>query len=462
VSAADDFGTDVARRLATFAVDLDPTAIPAEVITKARQLVLNTVGVQLAAATLPWSRNVLRFAQEQGGPDESTVVYDGWRTGAANATYVNGCFAHGFELDDNHHGSAIKGGSVVVPAALAIAERQGRSGAELLTALIAGYEVMTRVAQAARAGIKARGNHPTGTVGAVGAAVVAGRLLGLDHDAMTNAIAIAAGVSGGYAEVPTKGRGDLKRTFPAAAAFHGVRSAMLAEAGMTAPATTLDPGFGFARSFDVTQEVLARVLPGLGSTWELLECHFKIYAQDGYIQPMTEALELIRSEHHVDVSDIASVRVGTSKRAHDEIIGPIRNPQTLTDAQFSANFSVALYLVTGSAGIEAYTESNLRDPVVTELAQRVAVEVDDQIEEEFQRRAPRGARVRILLTSGREIEQYVDDLRHLTAAELRAKFVGLASRAVPGPAAEELADVILGLDGSTDIGAFAAKLAHHA
>jgi 2-methylcitrate dehydratase PrpD len=276
---------------------------------------------------------------------------------------------------------------------------------------------------------------------------------------MTNAIAIAAGVSGGYAEVPTKGRGDLKRTFPAAAAFHGVRSAMLAQAGMTAPETTLDPGFGFARSFHMTGDVLAKVLPGLGSVWELLDCHFKIYAQDGYIQPMTEALEVIQRAHHV--ADIAAVRVGTSKRAHDEIIGPIRAPKTLTDAQFSANYSVALYLVTSGAGIDEYTEANLSDPRIKELAERVAVEVDPHIEQEFERRAPRGARVTITLKSGDEIEQYIDDLRHLTAEELRQKFVALAARAMPVSDADALADEILRLDDVADIDGFAAKLVHH-
>jgi 2-methylcitrate dehydratase PrpD len=449
---------DVARRLADFAVSLRHEDVPTEVVGKAKDLVLNTIGVQLAAAALPWSRIVSEFGKTQGGPKESMIVSEGWRTGAANATYVNGCFAHGFELDDNHHGSAIKGGSVVVPSALAVAEREHRSGEELLTALVAGYEVMVRVAQAARSGMKARGNHPTGTVGGIGAAVVAGKLLGLDLTGMTNAIAIAAGVSGGYAEVPTKGRGDLKRTFPAAAAFHGVRSAMLARTGMTAPATTLDPGYGFARSFDVTAEALARVLPGLGSTWELLECHFKIYAQDGYIQPMTEALEAIQRERHLDHPRIASVRVGTSKRAYEEIIGPIREPKTLTDAQFSANFSVALYLVTGGAGFDEYSEQNLSDPRITDLAARVAVEVDDRIEREFERRAPRGARVTVTLVSGEVIEHYVDDLRHLTAEELRTKFVHLASRAMPPTEADLLAGDILHLDEVGDMAEFTARL----
>jgi 2-methylcitrate dehydratase PrpD len=454
--------SDVARQLAQFVVSLRFDDLPPGAVEKAKEIVLNTCGVQLATAELPWSENAYRFARTQGGPAESTVAYYGWKTSMANATFVNACFAHGFELDDNHHRSAIKGGSVVVPAALAVAEREASSGPAMIRALVAGYEVMIRVALAARQGIKQRGNHPTGTTGAIGAAAVTGSLLGLDVETMTNAVSIAAGQTGGYAEVPAKGRGDLKRTFPGSAAFHGVRAALLAQAGMTAAQTTLDPGFGFARSFGVTPESTAAVLPGLGRDWEVQQCHFKVYAQDGYIQPVTQALEEIRHEQAFSVEDIAEIRVGTSRRAYEEIIGPIRDPKTITDAQFSANFSAALYLVTGGAGIDEYTAANLNDPLIRALSELVTVGVDDHIEQEFQRRSPRGARVSIILNSGREYSKYVDDLRQMTPEELDAKFIHLASRAMAAARVETLLNDIRGLEKSPDVSELARSLVRNA
>src|SRR5262249_20814771 len=110
------------REMARFVRELSFSDLPDEVVEKAKQVSLNSLGVQLAASTLPWSKAAYRFGRSQGGPPEATVVNYGLRTTAANAAFVNGCFGHGFEMDDNHGRTGIKGGCVTVPTALAVGE----------------------------------------------------------------------------------------------------------------------------------------------------------------------------------------------------------------------------------------------------------------------------------------------------------------------------------------------------
>ena len=133
------------RELADFATELQFSDLPADVVDKASELAMHSWGVQLAASTLPWSRGIYEYVRAQGGIAQSTVVNYGTLTSCASAAMVNGVFAHGFETDDNHARTSLKGGSVVVPTALAVGETQASSGAEFITALVAGYELMARL-----------------------------------------------------------------------------------------------------------------------------------------------------------------------------------------------------------------------------------------------------------------------------------------------------------------------------
>lgn len=444
--------------LAAFAAGLTYDDLPAEVATKAKEIARHSWGVQLAAGMLPWSELVRRVALAEGGRTECTIVGYGDRTSAAGAAFVNGAFAHGFELDDNHARTGVKAGCVTVPTALAVGERRHSSGRDVVAALAVGCEVMVRVGLAIRRGRVRRGGHATGTTGALGAAAVAGRLLGFDEGTVAQALAGAAMHVVGSTEAPPQGRGHLKRSFGGMAAASGIRAALLAEAGLTGPDTMLDEGCGLFRAFDVDAASAAALTKDLGGTWEFLDTHYKIYAQDGYIQPMSEALDRIRAEHTFAVRDIDSVHIGTNSHAFNDIVGPIRDPKDLTDAQFSANFSVALNLVTGGAGIDEYTQANLHDPEVRALSDRVTLHVADDLEREFRATRPRGARVTLRLTSGQTLEATVRNLRTQTPDELDQKFLNLAGRVLRHRACEELLEITHRLEDVADISSVATRL----
>lgn len=312
-----------ARQLAQFAVQLQYSDLPPSVIEKAKEIALHAWGVQLAASTLPWSKAVYRYIRGQGGVPESTVVNYGLKTSAVNAAFANGTFGHGFEMDDNHARTGIKGGCAVVPAVLAMGEQQLSTGKEFILATVIGYEVMTRIGLSVTSVHLQRGHHATGICGPFGAATAVGKLLRFDEETMLHAISIAAAHSAGLVEAPATGRGHLKRIFGGMAASSGIRSALLASEGLTGPESMLEGEQGFCLTFGDASN-LAALTAGLGTEWQIMHVHYKIYAQDGFIQPMTEALERIRKQHSFSPEDIEEVLVGTNRYAHDRVVGVIR------------------------------------------------------------------------------------------------------------------------------------------
>jgi 2-methylcitrate dehydratase PrpD len=449
------------RDMARFVRELKFSDLPDDVVEKAKQVSLNSLGVQLAASTLPWSKASYRFGRSQGGPAESTVVNYGFRTTAANAAFINGCFGHGFEMDDNHSRTGIKGGCVTAATALAVGEWQLSDGKEFLAAVVAGYEIMVRLGLAAYDGIHDRGHHPTGHLGAFGAAAITSRLLHFDEETTVHALGLALShmVGLAFSGGDKSDRGYMKRTYGGIAAFGGVRAALLAREGMTSTESLLEPRSGFCRAFSVEDDAALVMAGSLGSEWEILRAHYKIYAQDGYIQPMTEGLERIRSAHELEIPEIESVMIGTNQYAYDHIVGSIREPKDLTDAQYSAHFSAALYLVRGGAGFREYTEDNvLRDPEIAELSKRVTVEVDPELDAEFRRSRPRSARVTVTLRDGRTIQETVENLRTMTAEDLDEKFRSLSTVVLEPGRSEEVLETVHSLDEVRDVSVLSSLL----
>jgi 2-methylcitrate dehydratase PrpD len=446
------------RELARFAVDLDYEHLPPVVVEKAKEIALHTWGVQLAASTVPWSRAVFRYVRNQGGTSESTVVNYGFRTSAINATFANSSFGYGFEMDDNFARAGIKGGCLVVPPALAVGEQQRSSGREMIAAIAAGFEIMLRVALTVRDFRRKSGFSGTGNVGAFGGAVASGKLLGLDEESMVHAIGGAAFNHSGLPEAPEDGRGHLKRTFAGMAASAGVRAALLAREGLTGPESAVDGVRGFCRVFGGPDADFETLTAGLGSEWLILDVHYKLYAQDGFIQPMTQALATIRKKHSFETNEIDEVLIGTNSRAHDFTVGVIREPKDITSAQYSANFSVALFLVTGGAGFQEYTESNLSKAEVIDLSRRVHLVIDDEIEADWLRRQPRGAKVTVRLKSGMEFREHVPNLRLMNSDEVDDKFRRLASVVLAEDHYNEIVARTRHLEDTTDVSDMAGLL----
>ena len=184
------------QTLARYALGLNYREIPAEVIERAKACILDTLAVSLYGSTKPWSKTVSEFVLASGAKGGSTVFGAKQKAPAERAALANGTMAHAFELDNvRQPGAGVHPGATAFLPAFAVAEEKKADGKALLTAFIAGCEVMSRIGVAAGNSLERRGFHAPGLTGTFGAAVAAGRLLGLDDKKMVNALGIAGSYS---------------------------------------------------------------------------------------------------------------------------------------------------------------------------------------------------------------------------------------------------------------------------
>ena len=232
------------KELSQFVYDIRYDDLIPQVIDKAKGLILDQLGCELAFSTLAWNEAVYQYVKEKANPQGvSAVVYYGLKTTAEDAAFANGTFGHGFEMDDTEMRALTHPGSVVIPAALAMGEAHKISGRQFLIAIVVGYEVMVRVAMASRTSIE-RSFHGTAITGPFGSAAATCKILGMKAEKIIDALGIAASESGGIAEYAISG-GSVKRLHAGFAAQAGIRAALLARSGLTGPVTALEGVKGF-------------------------------------------------------------------------------------------------------------------------------------------------------------------------------------------------------------------------
>lgn len=264
-------------RLADFICGLTFSDIPKDVVEKAKLLVLDTLGVALAAAREDFTRNVHDVARGMQGPAESSVWGRRKRLPMANAVLVNGTMAHGFDFDDMHRAASSHMSVVAIPTALAVAEKHRLSGKEVLGAIVAGYEVGARIGLAAQRKLLSRGWHPTAVFGTFTAAAVASKLLGLDAPKTAAALGIAGSQTSGLAQWIEEGSWT-KRMHPGWAAHSGILASLLAATGFGAPARIFEGIHGLYRAFLREGNFdLSELTAELGRRWETRQICIKVY-----------------------------------------------------------------------------------------------------------------------------------------------------------------------------------------
>ncbi len=411
------------RTLAHFASTLALKDVPRAARDKAIDLLVDQMGIQLICATLPWSKQITRMVEELGGRPDSTVVYYGFKTAPDNAAFLNASYGHGFEMDDIHMRVVNHPGCIAIPAALAMTERHRMSGADLLLGTIIGLELICRVSAVTGPQLLRRGHNTHPPNAPFGVAAASARLLGLSEEGILNAIGIAGSHSAAGLREFNQTGGTLKRMHAGIPAAAGVRSALLAQHGITGPTTILEGKYGFCKVF-CNQEELGPMTEGLGSEYIFMETTFKEYCAVSFIHAPVEATQNIIDEHKPELDKIAKIVVGTSEEAILHA-GTIIEPRDIVSAQFSTRFSVALRLVTGGNGIKEYVPGNLQNPAILELAHKVEMAFDEQAEKDYPARY--GAVVRIFMKSGACYESRVRSLRGgldrpLTHGQIRDKY----------------------------------------
>lgn len=272
------------RKLADFIATTRYDDLPQAVIEKPKELITDQLGVALASSMLPWNRKVLDYVRDMGIAGDSRVIGTNYRTSIEYAALINGTFGHGFELDDYCTPCGAHVGCVVIPAAIAVSEQLHATRRDFLTAVAIGAEIVLRVGFALTVrGMSARGFHSTSVYGPFGAASASARLLKLDKDAITYALGIAGSHCSGTTEYDQTG-GDIKRLHAGIAGMAGIRAALLARRGFTAPPTILEGKNGILNAFSSSPDI-EKLTESLGSEYFMLQTRIKPYACCGAIIP---------------------------------------------------------------------------------------------------------------------------------------------------------------------------------
>ncbi len=376
------------QRLARYALELNYRQIPTAVIDRAKACTLDTLAVSLYGSTKAWSRIVSEFVRDTGVTGHSTVLGESWKAQAAQATLANGVMAHAFELDNvRQPGAGVHPGATAFVPAFAMAEEKKADGKALLTAFVAACEVMSRIGVAAGNSLERRGFHAPGLTGTFGAAVAAGRLLGLNEKAMVNALGIAGSYSGGLIEFSRCQEGAMiKRLHLGKAGEGGVTAALLASRGFAGPESVLEGKFGFCRTFSDSPK-LSYLTHRLGRTYESLNICIKRCACHINAHAPIEALQKLREQINFNPEDIREIVVGGIEKllTHHAIY----QPKDLMMAQYSIPFCVALSVYCDPTDPESFDDAKLKDKRILAMMRKVRLKVDHEIEQKGWDRAAR-------------------------------------------------------------------------
>jgi 2-methylcitrate dehydratase PrpD len=344
---------------------------------------------------------------------------------ASTAALANGTAAHGEDYDDTFEGGPIHAGAVVVPAVLAIAERQFLAGADALRGIAVDCEVMCRMCLVAPKRVHQAGFHPTAVFGALGAAAGVATALRLSVEQWVHALGIAGSMASGIIEYLAEGTWT-KRMHPGWAAQAGIRAARLAAAGFTGPRTVFEGEHGFFHGFANTADGdFAAMLAGAGKQWLMADIAFKPYACGTMAHPYIDcARRLVREG--VRVGDIAAIECETAEGIVHRLWEPLaakQQPPNGYAAKFSIPYAIAVGMLHGDAGLDDYEEAVVADPAVRALAGKVRYIVDH--ENPYPDRFT--GHVRVTLADGSVREARQDHFRGgivepLSAADLEAKF----------------------------------------
>jgi 2-methylcitrate dehydratase PrpD len=441
--------------LVDHALAVEYDALPAATRDRLRRHVLDLLGIVVGAREIAGSSPAILAGTDRlaGAGDEATTAA-GDRRPAADAALLNGALAHSLDFDDTHRESSLHPGAPVVPAALAVAEREDADAARFLAATAAGYDVTCAVGRAVDPDAHYdRGFHVTATCGTFGAAVAAGVAAGLDREAMLDALGIAGSQAAGSLQFLDNGAWN-KRLHPGLAARRGVEAATLAAAGFEGASDPLGGADGFFRGYsdDPHPERVADV----GDREAVMETALKPYPCCRYMHAALDALvEMADSVGPADVQRVVVDLPGPGVRLTGDPIDRKRRPANFVDCQFSMPFGAALALDRGRADLTAFLDAqhDLEDPALRALMDATEVTTTSAVADLFPERW--AARVVVETKRGRR-ERTVEVARGepedpLDWPAVEAKFDDLADAAdVPEGAAADLARAVrrLGEGGS--------------
>jgi len=428
----------VTERLARYVLETSYPSFPKEVVHQGKRCFLDLLGVALGGAKQPLSQILVKMVKDFGGKPQATILGHGLKTNVMNAALVNGAMAHALDYDDTHSGSLGHPSAPLIPAVLAVAEWKGLSGKSALEAFILGFEVETRIGLGMGMKHYDRGWHATSTFGRFGAAVAAGKLLGLSLEEMKIALGLAGTQSAGLRLV----FGTMTKPFhPGKSAFDGVLSAILAQRGFTCAPNIIEGKKGYLEALG-DHSRLEPMVKDLGKKYQVLRNTFKPYAACLLTHPTIDAVIEMRNKYNLKPEEVEEIQCDVAHFCLDSA-GQVE-PRTGLAGKFSTYYCAALALAEGVAGEDMFTDKKVLDPKMVALRKKVKAKTVPRLKDTE-------ARITITTKGNKKYSAYVntpkgDPRNPPTDEELENKFRSLAPFTLPHPKMDRLVQTIWNLE----------------
>jgi 2-methylcitrate dehydratase PrpD len=413
----------IAEHLARRIAELDAGRLPAAMRAKCRDLLIDQVGLCVAARNQPYVVTALAAWQEDG---PCTAIGHERGLSSAAAAFVNGTAAHGEDFDDTFEGGPVHAGAVVVPAVLAACESHNPHGPAALLGIATGIEVLCRLSLVAPKLVHKAGFHPTGVFGPFGAAAGVGAALGLSARQLVDALGIAGSMAAGLLEYLAEGAWT-KRLHAGWAAQSGLRAALLARAGFAGPRTVFEGVHGLFRGFAHTAKGdYEALIADFGRRWVAETLAFKPYPCGTIIHPYIDCARRL-SAHAIRPDDIVEIVCEVAEDTVHRLWQPLalkRIPPNGYAAKFAAPYCIAAAFLGGDVSLSDFTDAAVREDAVRALALKISYQIDA---DNPYPHAYTG-HIRVRLRDGRTLEERQPHLRGgarepLTRADLEQKFL---------------------------------------
>ena len=450
---------DVVFILVRNILNTDYHKLPAEAVLAAKRSILDTLGTTLAGSTSEGIDMVHELIHDWGGKKESTLIAFGEKVPALNAAFINATMGHARDYDDSHFLAVAHSGVCVLPAALAVAERRGKtSGKELITAVALGIDLMNRLGISVGLKSAAHGWHNTSVWGIFGATAACGKILKLNEEKLINAIGIAYSQASGTAQCMRDGA-LTKRMQPGFAAKAAVLSSLLAEKGYTGSRDSLEGESGLFRVYHGGKYDRTLLVAELGKYFEVCNLKFKAYPSCGLTHnAITAALELV-NQYQIKPEDVDKITVAVGESVYSMVCLPLetkQRPPVIVHAQFSLPYSVARAFVYRKVCLNDFTPDAIRDPAVLEISRKIEPKL---VPELTRQKGFDSVILEVQTLGGKKYSKRVDVLKGslddpITNEELAEKFKDCASHSVKPIKKQKIdkaAELILNIDTVDDI-----------
>ncbi len=443
-------------RLVEFVLKTTLAECPEAVLTQIRRAVLDTIGCMLAGAAEPVAAIVREIARAEGGLPLCTVVGTSLRTSPTWAALANGAAGHAHDFDDTNFALLGHPSVPLLASALACGEAETADGATVALGYAIGFEVDAALGTALNPDHYTRGWHATTSIGTLGCAAAAARMLGLDASEIRHALGIAASLASGLKE----NFGSMTKPYHAGhAARNGVLAAQLARGGMTASDSALDGRQGYAAAFSGVA-LPAEVFDRLGQRWEIVTSGIAVkpYPSCALTHSAIDALVELRSAHRLTPADIAAVEVGVHRVVPDVLRHG--RPTSPLERKFSMPYCAAVALAHGGVALRDFEDGPV-NAIVNALVARVRMVVDPSLPDSLEQQA--WTRVKLTLTDGRVLASPAGGAtghpdRPLSREALREKFLACACTVLSRDDAEGIAEQIEHFEDIPDIRALTSRL----